>query len=304
MKAVIDIGTNTFHLNIADVLPDGEIKFYHKSYEPVKLGEGGINKGTIAPEAYKRGVDTLISFSKIIAEYPVQQVFALATAAVRDANNGEHFIKEVFEKSGLQIKIISGIEEAQLIYEGAKSALKLCDNTFLIMDIGGGSVEFIICDQTQIYWKESFKVGAARLMEKFMKNDPLLPLDIETIESYLEVELYSLLIACKEFKPQILVGTAGSFETYAEIANLKNGLNFNPDQEKSFVFNTTELHTLLNTFKTSTRKQRAETKGLIPLRLDMIVMASIITSYILNKTKISKISLSTFALKEGALLSL
>lgn len=304
MKAVIDIGTNTFHLNIADVLPNGEIIFHHKSYEPVKLGEGGINKGTIAAEAYKRGVNTLVDFSKIIAQYPVNQIIALATASVRDADNGLQFMGEVLEKSCIQIQIISGDEEAQLIYEGAKAAINLDGGTHLIMDIGGGSVEFIICNQNQIYWKESFKVGVARLMAEFMKQDPLSPLDILNIENYLAQELFTLISASQKFNPQVLVGTAGSFESYAEIISLENNSLFNPDQEKSFEFDTAELHHILDTFKTSTHKQRLATKGLIPLRIDMIVVASIITSFIVKKFKIPKVLLSTYALKEGALLTL
>lgn len=304
MKAVIDIGTNTFHLNIADVLPNGEIIFHHKSHEPVKLGEGGINKGTIAAEAYKRGVNTLVDFSKIITKYPVKNIIAIATAAVRDADNSLQFMGEVLEKSGIQIQIISGDEEAQLIYEGAKAAICLNGKSYLIMDIGGGSVEFIICNQNQIYWKESFKVGVARLMAEFMKHDPLSPLDILNIENYLAQELFTLINACQKFNPQVLVGTAGSFESYAEIISLENNFLFNPDQEKSFEFDTAQLHHILDTFKTSTHKQRLATKGLIPLRIDMIVVASVITSFILKKFKIPKVLLSTYALKEGALLTL
>ncbi len=304
MKAVIDIGTNTFHLNIADVLPNNQIVFYHKSYQAVKLGEGGINKNIIAPLAYQRGINTLVNFKQIIDQYPVKQIFALATSAVRDATNGKDFIAEVLQKTGINIHIISGDEEAALIYEGAKAALYLTNNTFLIMDIGGGSIEFIICNQTQIFWKQSFKLGAARLMDLFMKNDPLLQADIEIIENYLNLNLIELFKAYETFKPQVLVGTAGSFESYTEIINTQKGLHFNPHQQISYCFNKQELDNLLNFFKTSTQQQRLKTKGLIALRLDMIVIASIITHFVLQKLNINQTILSTYALKEGALLTL
>lgn len=304
MKAVINIGTNTFHLNIADVLPDGDIVFHYKTYQAVKLGEGGINKGIIALEAYKRGVDTLIKFSEIIAQYPVKQVTAIATSAVRDAINGQNFIAEVFQKTNINIQTISGDTEAELIYQGTKAALNLTNSIFLIMDIGGGSIEFILCNHSQIYWKQSFKLGAARLMDLFMQQNRLIFTDIKAIENYLEKNLSDLIEACKIFKPQVLVGTAGSFETYAEIISVKKEIIFNPDSEKSFEFNTQELQQLLDFFKTSTQQQRLRTPGLIAFRVDMIVVASVITSYILQKLNINKTLLSTYALKEGALLRL
>ncbi len=304
MKAVIDIGTNTFHLNIANVLPNNKIVFIYKTYKAVKLGEGGINQGIITPDAYKRGVNALLIFSKTIAKYPVGKVIALATSAVRDAQNGEEFIADILQKTGITIQTISGDNEAELIYEGTKAALNLTKNTFLIMDIGGGSVEFIICNQTQIFWKQSFKLGAARLMDLFMKNDPLLQVDIQSIENHLNLNLFELFEACETFKPQVLVGTAGSFESYTEIINTQNGLHFNPNKQKTYPFNNQELVDLLNFFKTSTKQQRLNIKGLISLRLDMIVIASVITSFILQKLNINKTILSTYALKEGALITL
>lgn len=304
MKAVIDIGTNTFHLNIADVLPNNEIVFYHKSYQAVKLGEGGINNDIIAPEAYLRGINALLDFSKIIAEHPVKQVFALATSAVREATNGQIFITDVFQKTGISIQTISGNKEAELIYEGAKAALNLINGTFLIMDIGGGSIEFVLGNHENIYWKQSFKLGAARLMAMFMKNDPLLPTDITTIENYLNINLADLFEACKNYKPQALVGTAGSFESYAEIIHLQKGSYFNPELKKSYLFNHQQLLNLLDFFKTSTQQQRLNTKGLIALRIDMIVMASVISAFILQKLQLNQTYLSTYALKEGALLTL
>ncbi len=303
MKAVIDIGTNTFHLNIANVLPNNKIVFVYKTYKAVKLGEGGINQGIIAPAAYIRGVNALLGFSKTIAKYPVKQVIALATSAVRDAQNGEKFIADVLQKTDISIQTISGNTEAQLIYEGTKAALNLTNNTFLIMDIGGGSIEFIICNQKQIFWKQSFKLGAARLMDLFMKNNPLLFSDIQNIENHLNQNLVDLFEACKTFNPTILVGTSGSFESYAEIIHLQQELSFNPHKQKSYPFNNQKLVDLLNFFKTSTQQQRLTTKGLIALRLDMIVIASVITSFILHKLNINKTILSTYALKEGALLT-
>lgn len=170
------------------------------------------------------------------------------------------------------------------------------------MDIGGGSIEFILCNHSQIYWKQSFKLGTARLKEFFMLESAFTNIEITVIENYLNENLTDLFKACKIYKPTVLVGTAGSFETYSEVINLKKGIVFNSDIEKSFEFDKVELQLLLNFFKTSTLQQRLHTSGLIKFRVDMIVFASIITSFILQKININKTILSTYALKEGILL--
>ena len=152
-KAVIDIGTNTFHLLIAEIKENQEIKVIFKKTIPVKLGEGGVEKGLIAEAAYQRGIDALIDFRKDLNQYQIKNIKATATAAVRDAANGKDFIDEALAKADIKITIIDGLKEAEYIYLGAKASGVLDQENVLIMDIGGGSVEFIIANDHQIFWK-------------------------------------------------------------------------------------------------------------------------------------------------------
>lgn len=304
MKAVIDIGTNTFHLNIAEVSKKGKLTFRYKTFDAVKLGEGGINKGFIAREAYERGIKTLMAYADVIKKYPVSQIHAIATSAVRDAANGEAFIKEVFAKTKININCVTGEQEAKLIYEGTKAAINLKKGCFLIMDIGGGSVEYIICNDEEIFWKQSFNIGAARLMDTFMKNRMLHKEDIKNIKQYLDETLLPVFLACQLFKPKVLIGTAGSFETFAEIISLKKEKIFDPENQKKFKFPNKELIKLLKKLTHSKASERENMKGIVPFRIDMIVIAALITHFVLKKTKINKTILSTYALKEGILLRL
>ena len=153
--AVIDMGTNTFHLLLVE-LHGNEFKTIYKEKIAVKLGQGGITQNLIAPEAEKRALHTLGHFKNLIDGESISQVFAFATSAVRNATNGPDFVNRVREQLGIQIHVISGDEEAQLIYEGIHFSGALDERTTLMMDIGGGSVEFIIGNAQEAFWKQSF----------------------------------------------------------------------------------------------------------------------------------------------------
>ena len=152
--ALIDMGTNTFHLLITEVGTDGKLTDLVRTKLPVRLGQGGISNGAIAPEAYERALKTLKDFRRQIDEYGVETVRAMATSMVRNAANGDAFVDDVLEQTGIKVEVIDGAREAELIYYGVRSAGVLDAQTSMIMDIGGGSVEFILCNQHEIFWKQ------------------------------------------------------------------------------------------------------------------------------------------------------
>ncbi len=164
--AVIDCGTNTFNLLVVE-LQNASFKRIYTSKIPVKLGEGGINNKVIHKIPFKRGVDALVKFKNELNKLAVVEIYAFATSAIRDAENGIDFKKEVLIQSGIEINIIDGNKEAELIYKGNKLAMDLGTGPSLIMDIGGGSTEFIIGNKEHILWKKSYRLGAARMLEKF-----------------------------------------------------------------------------------------------------------------------------------------
>ncbi|MBI3233624.1 MAG: phosphatase, partial [Bacteroidetes bacterium] len=159
LHAVIDLGTNTFQLLIAEY-NQGQIKLIEQFQQAVKLGEGSINQQYIQPNAFDRGIKALSKFREKMDELGVESHVAIATSAIRNASNGQQFIEEALQLSQIQITAIDGNKEAYYIYQGVKQSIKNIDDIFLIMDIGGGSVEFIIGDITTIYWKQSFDIGA------------------------------------------------------------------------------------------------------------------------------------------------
>ncbi|MEO7215603.1 exopolyphosphatase [Mucilaginibacter sp.] len=298
--AVMDLGTNTFHLLIAEAGAD-DFKVIHHQTEAVKIGEGGINKGVIQQAAFTRGIKTMQDFKKRIDEAGATQVRAIATSALRSAANGNDFIAEVEAKAGIQIEIINGEQEAAFIYEGIKASGALTDENALIIDIGGGSVEFIIGNNKEVLWKQSFEIGAARLMDKFHKTDPIPVISIKAMTAYLNQQLADLFIAAMQYKPTVLIGSSGAFESFAEVIELEKSKAFDIKKTKSYEFDTDDLLELIERLIKSTHAKRASTKGIIPVRVDMIVTASLLTIYIMQKLGLVDVSMSTYSLKEGVL---
>lgn len=298
--AVMDLGTNTFHLLIAGGTASDYKEIVHE-HIAVRLGEGGINKGIIQPEAYERGITTMQKFHNEIRKHEVTQVKAIATSALRSASNGKQFIDEVEQKTGIHIETINGEQEAEYIYKGVKLGGGLSSQTSLIMDIGGGSVEFILGNENTILWKQSFEIGAARLMDKFHRTDPIPADSINALDHYLDEHLTSLLAVASKYPVGALIGSSGAFETFAEVIELQKGNSFDLKAVKNYAFEKNDLLDITNQFINSTHNQREATKGIIPIRVDMIVVASLITKFIMQRLQIDNVCMCTNSLKEGVL---
>lgn len=302
--AIIDLGTNTFNLLIVEINTDKSYKVLCQTKISVKLGEGGINKGFILAEAFQRGIDALKMHRLTIQLHNVEKIIAFATSAIREASNGMEFIKKAKEATRIDIEIISGEREAELIYYGVREAVKMNNQASLIIDIGGGSTEFIIATKDEVYWKKSFLLGAARLLEKFKPSDPITESEIKSIISYLKLELQPLFEAIKKHPVRELIGSSGSFDSLAEMIAYRF---YTPEILKNkteYTFSLPDCAAIYTTLMKSTRKDRMEMKGLISMRVDMIVVSSILVHCILVACDIHKMRLSTYSLKEGVLYEL
>ena len=298
--AVMDLGTNTFHLLIARGDAENPEELFHTTV-PVKLGEGGINNGIIQPPAYQRGIDTMQQFSERIAAYNVDKISAIATSALRSARNGRDFIEEVKAKTGIEIETIDGEREAAYIYEGVKAGKCLTGKNSLILDIGGGSVEFILGNENQVLLKQSFEIGAARMLDKFHRTDPIPPSSINELNAYLEQILSSFFEAALTIDIHNIIGSSGAFETFAEVIELQKGNEFELKKNRKYQFRPEEFIQITDWLIQSSHTERESTKGIIPIRVDMIVSASLITRFVMEKLGVNNVLMSTYSLKEGVL---
>ncbi|MBF8964735.1 phosphatase [Pontibacter sp. FD36] len=300
--ALIDMGTNTFHLLITEVDENGNRTDFVKTKLPVRLGQGGISKGTIAPESYERAMKTLKDFRRQIDEYNVETVRAMATSMVRNASNGEDFIKDIYKQTDIQVEIIDGGREAELIYYGVRSAGVLDGQTSLIMDIGGGSVEFIICNDQEIFWKQSFEVGAQRLMDKFFTADPIPDAQVAAEKQFLAEQLQPLTKAVERYTPARLVGASGTFDTLCDIDALSRGDNARQlSQPATAALQVSDFYKIYQELLHKTHDERLAIPGMLEMRVDMIVLASILVDFVLETYNLKEIRVSAYALKEGVL---
>ena len=214
--AIIDMGTNTFHLLVVEIEKQKfEILFQERI--GVKIGVGGINKGIITEQAMDRAIEALKRIKLKLTEINVANTLAFGTSALRNAKNGSEVILKIKETTGIETQIISGDQEASFIYKGVNLALQLGNEKSLIMDIGGGSVEFIIGNGVEIFWKQSFEIGAQRLLEEFQNHDPILKIEIDALNHYFQQRLVSLFEALEFHQPPVLAGSSGTFDTLSDI---------------------------------------------------------------------------------------
>ncbi len=299
--AIIDMGTNTFHLMLATITSEG-FMINHREKAAVKIGMGGINEGYITDDGIERAVKAMKEFKTTIQDARIENALALGTSALRNARNGEEVVKRIEAESGIKTHIISGIQEAEYIYKGAKASMNIGSEKSLIMDIGGGSVEFIIGNNQKIFWSHSFEIGGQRLLEKFQKHDPILKEEVTDLFLFFEKELVILLTELKIHNPKTLIGSSGTFDTLSDIYCWKNNLPLNDTPETPF--NMDAFDNIYEEFLLKDRAARMQIPGMIELRVDMIVVACCLIEFILSKHAFDRIRVTSYSLKEGVLASL
>jgi exopolyphosphatase/guanosine-5'-triphosphate,3'-diphosphate pyrophosphatase len=296
--AVIDLGTNTFHLLIVD--RDGEEwRTVHRERIFVRLAEEGIH--LIGPAAYERGLAAVEIFREHLIRFgiPPEGVPAFGTAALRTAANAPDFLREVQRRTGIVAEVIGGEREALLIYQGVRQAVPFPDHPVLVMDIGGGSVEFILADRSQVFWHRSFPVGVAVLYRQFHKKDPIAPGDIAAVEQFLDDTLVEFWAALAQYPTATLVGAAGAFD-------IIDHLLLDP-ATKPLLYGwipASGFLPLYNHIINSSLLEREQMHQLSPERREMVVVGMILIRYVLERGGLKEIYTSVYSMKEGMLAEL
>ncbi|WP_423129099.1 phosphatase [Gaoshiqia sp. Z1-71] len=295
--AVIDLGTNTCNLLIAGI-NEKNYRILHQGKLGVKLGKDGIDRNLLSREAFSRATAALNQHRETIASFQADRVVTIATSAVRDAANKDAFTAHLQKETGLRLSVISGNEEAQLIFQGVKLAFNSIPDDNLILDIGGGSNEFIQTKNNGIHWKESFPLGMARVVEQFSLSDPISEKEISAIETYFEHGLGTLWKQLAGTKISRLIGCSGAFDTLADL------IDQTPPGSKQRVkqsINLTDFQYIAEKIIRSTKAQREKMTGMEPLRVEMIVPSFLFIRLILNRLKPAEMAQTDFALREGVL---
>jgi exopolyphosphatase/guanosine-5'-triphosphate,3'-diphosphate pyrophosphatase len=209
-------------------------------------------------------------------------------------------VKRIKDATGIDIQVITGDEEAEYIYYGVKEALDIGSDNVIVMDIGGGSVEFIICNQQHIYWKQSFEIGAQRLLDLFQPSDPILPEEIARLEAYFAEQLQPLARAVADYQPVTLIGSSGTFDTLSEM--YQHRINQPAPSDATELPLTYEGYfAIAREINSKNREERLKIPGMIEMRVDMIVVACVLLSFVIKQFRLHDIRISAYALKEGVL---
>lgn len=298
--AVIDLGTNTFNLLICSV-QNGEPKGLYATKEFVQLGKGGINKRIIQEDSIARAMKCLSEFQSTCNKYEVDQILAFGTSAIRNAENGADFVGKVKDTLNIDIRIIDGKREAELIKAGAIKAIPFINDKVLIMDVGGGSTEFIICDENETFWSHSFEIGAARLYEKYHLHEPIKENEVKAIQEHLNEQLQPLIAAVEKHQVTHLVGCSGAFTSFSSIIENEDDQEDQNLDDIFYEFRIEDFLRLSEQLVHLNLEQRLDIKGLVKQRAPMIVVGAILVSFVLDKLNVTKFELSKYALKEGAI---
>ena len=299
--AVIDLGTNTFHLLIVD-LKGEDFSVVYREKTAVRIGKDGISEGRITPEAQQRAIKALKRFKEVINIHETEEISATATSAIRNAENGLDLVREIHKATGISVRIIDGLQEATYIYNGVKKALNIGPDPALVMDIGGGSIEFIIGNQQKIFWKRSFEIGGQRLIDRFHALDPISTKEQSELVNYLREALLALKEVTGKYNVQTLIGSSGTFDTLSDIYCVKNGLEKDLTATE-YPLEFEEFKVIVEDIISKTRAERLQIPGMIEMRVDMIVVAVILVKFVVGLLGISDIRVSAYALKEGVLLN-
>ncbi|MFY8237978.1 MAG: Ppx/GppA phosphatase family protein, partial [Ilumatobacteraceae bacterium] len=217
--AAIDIGTNSIHMVIAKMGPTG-FEVITREKNATRLGEGGGDMKKLSDQAMERGI-TALRHMRQIADVHRASIFAVATSAVREAKNSDIFVDRASSEAGIDIQIISGVEEARLIHLGVLQALPLTDKRSILIDIGGGSTEIVVFDHLEELFARSFKIGAVRLTNRFFPPGSLHPSAVTSCSQFVESSLAPATREIKKLGHKIAVVSSGTAETLAQMCWLQ-----------------------------------------------------------------------------------
>ena len=299
--AAIDIGTNSFHLVVVKLKDSDRFEILAQEKEVVRLGSGSKDMKFLTADAMNRGIEALKRFRQI-AEISQADIRAVATSAVREAVNKDDFLERVKQEAGIEVEVISGFEEARLIYLGVLQTLPIFEKKILLIDIGGGSTEFLIGQAGTIIDANSLKLGAIRLTDRFFKEEPVESKQINKCRQHVKAYINPMARRVKLHGFETAVGSSGTILSIAQMVQVLRGQE--PTRSLSnFVFSRNELAEVVKVLvKADTVKKRQKVEGLDPKRADIILGGALILEQSFEEMKIEQMMVSGFALREGVIL--
>ncbi len=297
--ASFDLGTNTFLLLIAELQNHGLTPIFEKE-TVVRLGKGVDAAGNLNPEAMQRGLACLRAYADDARRHGCEKILAVGTSALRDAANRDVFLGRVKEETGVEVRLISGAEEARLTFLGALSNKKNLPEPMAIIDIGGGSTEVVRGTRQDILQARSADIGSVRLTERWLKHDPVLPEEMAALRVQAEQIMRSTWPREEIRETASLIGTAGTITTLAAMA--QKLARYDPERIDGYLMTAQQLDDLIVLLARLSLPERQKLPGLNPARADVILAGALILEVFMKDYGFSQLLVSDRGLRYGVLL--
>lgn len=296
--AVIDVGTNSIHLVLAEVEPDFSYKILDRFKDMTRLGDGAFRTRRLSEAAMARGLEVVQTLALLARNKGYERIEAVATSAVREAENGGEFIEAVARQTGLTVRVVTGPEEARLIYLGVRHSMDLAQRPTLVVDVGGGSVELIIGNRNAMIQGQSLKLGAIRLKDLYLTKDPPTKAMCRAMQEAIDGQLDAAFRRIRTRTFDRLVGTSGMIANLTEIIYLRRTGRPVPQLNLATV-SLKEVLAVERLLTQSTFKARLAIPGLDPKRADTLLPATAVVRTLMERTGQDRMTVSDKAIREG-----
>jgi exopolyphosphatase/guanosine-5'-triphosphate,3'-diphosphate pyrophosphatase len=296
--AVLDIGTNSIHMVLAEVQADYSYKILDRFKDMTRLGDGVFTSRRLSDQAMMRGLEVIRNLVTLARNKGYERIEGVATSAVREARNGGEFLDHVAQQTGLTVRVITGAEEARLIFLGVQNSVALPDQPTLVIDIGGGSVEVIVGNRETVFHARSLKLGAIRLKDLYLTKTPPSKSMMHELEDAVTNQLKSALGPYKTKRIEQVIATSGMAANLAEVIHLQRTgrplpqLNLAKISEK-------DIAAVEKRLADATLKTRLAIPGLDPKRVDTLLPASTVLRTLLELLNKDELTICDKAIREG-----
>lgn len=299
--AAFDLGSNSFHLLVVDAHPDGTFAPLIKEKDMLRLGDAVGREGRIPDPLADRAVGTVGRFRKLAIGAGTEEIHARATSALREAENGGEVVDRMAAEAGVKVRVISGQEEARLIFEAVRAAVVIDPGPALCLDLGGGSLEVMVGDRESLKFSASVPLGVARLTAELVNGDPLTSDDVGRLEKRATSVLAPLADDVAQLGPAMAVGSSGTFCDLARMVAARR-IGSVPRSINQFSFTRDELLPLHEELLALRSSERAGLPGLESKRADIIPTGSTVLLTAMELFGFDKLTVSEWALREGIVL--
>ncbi len=295
--AAIDLGSNSFHMLIAEIRAPSSFETVLQDKMMIQLGKTALVTGRLDPQAMEKGLRCLDEFRRMALARRVERTLAVATSAIREAENGEDFLRRAREESGLSVRLISGREEARLIHLAVTKHVELRTEKALLIDIGGGSVELTVGDAARMLYTTSARLGFLRLHGRFVGSDPMTKAEARALTAFLQESLRTVAGRIGRHRPKRAVGTSGSITTLLRLAQQRRSVP--GGAQPGDTVSRDELREILEELVALPALDRARKFDLDPLRAEYLPTALLCLDAVLEAAGMQEITVCPAALREG-----